>query len=135
MDLIAALDASPYADRPRLDQASGRLIGSRCPDCSALSWPSRAVCHRCGAAGLEATSLSAEGTLVSHTRCWVPRPGLEPPFVLGQVRLDDGVSVFGHVRGLRDAEAGEHVRVKTVAADEKAVPAFWFAVVGPSSRD
>jgi uncharacterized OB-fold protein len=129
MELIAALDAPRVAERPRTDLAAGTLCGSRCPDCGTVSWPSRAVCHRCGSAGLETVAIDGPGTLVSHTRCWVPRPGLEPPFVIGQVRFPDEVIVFGHVRGLPD-DAPVPLPVRVVLADDPAtVPAFWFEFV------
>jgi uncharacterized protein len=125
MELSNALDAAPSQERERIDHASGRLVGSRCPECRAVSWPGRAVCHRCGAAGLQRVELASAGVLLSHTRCWVPRPGLEPPFVLGQVRFPEGVTVFGHIRGLPDsAPSGTEVRV--VVAEEDSLPAFWF---------
>jgi uncharacterized protein len=130
VELRHALDAVPVLERPRIDRDAASLSGSRCPECSAVSWPARAVCHRCGAAGLEVIAISQVGSLISFTRCWVPRPGLEPPFVIGQVRFPEGVIVFGHVRGLPD-----DVRVPTpvrvvLAEREDTVPAFWFAHEG-----
>lgn len=135
MELTAALDAPPVGARPRTDPATGTLCGSRCPECDAVSWPSRAVCHRCGAAGLETVAIAEKGTLVSHTRCWVPRPGLEPPFVIGQVSFPGEVTVFGHVRGLPDG-ATVPLPVRVVLADDPArVPAFWFEYDGDGRGD
>jgi uncharacterized OB-fold protein len=130
VELSRAIDAVPVLERPRIDRDAASLSGSRCPECGAVSWPARAVCHRCGAAGLEVIAISQVGSLISFTRCWVPRPGLEPPFTIGQVKFPEGVTVFGHVRGLP-----EGVRVPTpvrvvLAADEDTVPAFWFAPEG-----
>jgi len=130
MELSAALDDAGSAARPRLDHAAGRLVASRCPECGAVSWPSRAVCHRCGAAGLERVELSETGTLLSWTRCWVPRPGLVPPFVLGKVRFPEGVTVFGHIRGLDEDGSREPRTVACRLAAEGAVPAFTFEVRG-----
>jgi uncharacterized protein len=128
MELSAALEATGTAERPRVDRAAGRLAGSRCPACGTVSWPGRAVCHRCGAAGLETVLFSATGTLLSWTRCWVPRPGIEPPFVLGKVRFPDGATVFGHVHGLADEGPSDSVTVECVIASEGALPAFAFEV-------
>jgi uncharacterized OB-fold protein len=127
VSLAAALEASPTAERAKVDREAGALVGSRCRNCATVSFPARAVCHRCGAAGLEVIAISQVGSLISFTRCWVPRPGLEPPFTIGQVKFPEGVTVFGHVRGLP-----EGVRVPTpvrvvLAEGEDAVPAFWFA--------
>jgi uncharacterized OB-fold protein len=126
LELSAALDAVAYDARPRFDHDAGTLVGSRCPECGALSWPGRAVCQRCGAAGLETAVFGPTGLLVSHTRCWVARPGLETPFVMGRVRLDPGVTVFGHVRGLPEDSVRKGLGVRVGLGAEGAVPMFWF---------
>ncbi len=75
---------------------------------------------------MEQTAFSGSGQLLTYTTVWVPRPGLEPPYTLGQVKLGDGPVVFGHVRRLPD-EARVPVAVRLVtAADPEAVPMFWF---------
>lgn len=126
MALIAALDFPASAARRRLDREAGRLVGSRCAGCDAVSWPSRAVCHRCGEALMEETAFEPTGSLSTYTTVWVGRDGIEPPYTLGQVKLDGGPLVFGHVRALR-ADAHVPVRVRVaVAAEEGASPPFWF---------
>jgi uncharacterized OB-fold protein len=126
MGLSRALDATPSGERERIDYATGRLAGSRCTSCGAVSWPARPVCQRCGSAATEDLLLSDRGELATYTKVWVPRPGLTPPYVLGQVDLADGVRVFAHGRGLPD---GAHVPLAVrivVDADRAAVPPFWF---------
>jgi len=58
---------------------------------------------------------------------WVPRPGLDVPYTLGQVHVDaDGPVVFGHIRGLHDgAEVPCPVRL-FLAADRGETPWYWF---------
>lgn len=69
---------------------------------------------------------SPGGCLLAHTTVWVARDGIEPPYTLGQVKIDDGPLVFGHVRRLAaDAQVPQRVRL-TVAAAADAVPPFWF---------
>lgn len=126
MALTPALEVPGSAGRPRLDASASRLIGSRCDACGAVSWPSRAICHRCGAVRMIETTFAGTGTLLTYTTVWVGRPGIPPPYTLGQVKLDDGPLVFGHVRGLPD-DAHVPIPVRTaVAAAESAVPRFWF---------
>ena len=66
------------------------------------------------------------GTLLSYTKVWVPRADLPTPYTLGQIRLDDGVTVFAHVRELPE---GVHVpmpmRLKVSPAGSPG-PVFWF---------
>jgi uncharacterized protein len=130
MELTAALDFPASHERARVDRQTGRLVGSRCSDCGAVSWPSRSVCHRCGRALMEEVAFGAGGALQSFTTVWVGREGIEAPYTLGQVKLDDGPLVFGHVRTLAD-DAHVPVRVQlVVAAAEDAFPPFWFEPEG-----
>lgn len=125
MGLTDAVDGISAASRPRIDRERRRLVGSCCRSCGATSWPGRAVCHRCGKAELEEAVFAAAGTLLTYTTVWVGRPGLEPPYTLGQVKLDGGPLVFAHVRGLAEG-AVVPLPVELVLATEDAVPPFWF---------
>jgi len=126
VELTVALELPQTGSRPRVDRRNGVLVGSRCDECGANSWPARAVCHRCGAPVMREHSFSARGTLLTYTTVWVPRPGLEPPYTIGQVKLEDGPLVFGHIRGLADGTPVP-AAVQLALADElPAVPPFWF---------
>ena len=75
------------------------------------------------------------GELVSHTTVWVERPGLEAPFTLAEIRLEDGPRVFGHLRALPpEGEPARAVRLR-VADGEDAVPPFWFEPVATSAEE
>jgi uncharacterized OB-fold protein len=125
MGVTAAETAPLTGARPRLDRAAGRLVGSRCTRCGTRSWPARAICSACGADGLGLEPLPATGALLSYTTVWVPRRGIAPPYVLGQVDLGDGATVFAHVRGLPEA-ATVPLAVRVVLAADGEVPSFWF---------
>lgn len=126
MDLTPALEAPPTGERRRLDRERKVLIGSLCRSCGMGAWPARAICHRCGSAEITFDhSLAEEGTLLTFTTVWVPRPGLEPPYVLGQIELDHGVEVFAHVRGLSE-EAVTPLPVVLAVGQPGDVPEFWF---------
>jgi hypothetical protein len=126
LDLAAALDVTPFPQRPRIDREAGRLLGSRCAECGSVSWPGRPVCQRCGAAAARRLVLSDEGTLITYTTVWVPRPGLPVPYVLGQVDLVDGVRIFAHGQGLTDRHTVPLPVRLVVRADPDAVPPFVF---------
>lgn len=136
MALGDATERPDLPDRPRWSTAERTLFGSRCRDCDTRSWPGRAICHRCGSARLEDIPLADAGTLQTYTTVHVQRPGLEVPYILGQVLLDDGVRLYAHVRGLAD-DARVPLRVRVCfAPDEAALPIFWFepdsAAVAPT---
>ncbi len=102
------------------------LVGTRCRTCGTPSWPGRAVCFHCGSGDSEETAFSPTGLLTTYTVVWVSRPGLEPPYSLGQVTLDDGVNLYAHVRGLED-DARVPLRVRLVLDGRaEAFPSFWF---------
>jgi hypothetical protein len=127
MELTAAGRVAPFRERPRFDPERGLLIGSRCSECGARSWPARAACAHCGSVAVHEAPLPRKGSLTSYTVVWVARPGLETPYVLGQADFGDGASVFAHVRGLPpDARVPTPVRA-VISADASAVPRFWFA--------
>lgn len=125
MELNPALDWAPTAERPRTDRLGQSLVGSRCSACEATSWPARAICQQCGQAATETAHFGPAGTLISFTTVWVPRPGLEVPYTLGQVVVKDGPAVFGHVRGL-PGDARTPLNVTLHVADDDVVPPFWF---------
>jgi uncharacterized OB-fold protein len=129
VSLAAALEASSTAERERVDRDAGALVGSRCRSCATVSFPARAVCHRCGAAEMEPALLSARGALITHTTVHIPRPGVEAPFTLGQVELSEGVLVFGHVRGLAADDRVPLAVEMRLAPDDGSVPPYWFEPV------
>jgi uncharacterized OB-fold protein len=126
MTLAGALELPGTASRTRLDRERGQLVGSRCAACGATAWPARAVCHRCGEVAELDARFGPDGTLLTHSRVWIARPPLEPPYVLGQVEVAAGPVVFVHVRALpEEARVPLPVRL-AIAADADAVPRFWF---------
>lgn len=130
MELTGAPGLPPTSERTRIDRALGALVGSRCDDCGAVSWPSRAVCHLCGMSSMRETEFSSDGQLLTYTTVWIARPGIEPPYTIGQIKLDDGPLVFGHVRGLAQGTIVP-VPVQLVVSPETAsIPPFWFEPAG-----
>ncbi|MBI4172238.1 MAG: OB-fold domain-containing protein [Actinobacteria bacterium] len=126
MELSAALGVPLSGQRRRFDRVAQRLVGSRCSACHATSWPRRAVCHNCGMPAPAEVRFEPTGVLVTHTKVWIARPGLESPYSVGQIRLVDGPVLFGHVRALpEDASIPLDVRL-VFAEDEGEVPPFWF---------
>jgi hypothetical protein len=135
MDLSAAIEIEPSAERRRVDPEAGLLIGSGCPVCAATSWPPRAICHRCGSPMDLEKALPREGALLSFTKVWVPRPGLETPYTLGQIEILDSI-FFAHVRNL-DADARVPTTVSLVVpdeGDESGGVAFWFEPATVAAR-
>lgn len=124
--LARALELPDTGSRPRVDRSGGQLIGSSCASCAASAWPARAICHRCGEVSSLGSAFGPAGTLLTYTRVWIARPPFEPPYLVGQVELEHGPTVFAHIRSLPD-----DVRVPlpvglVIAPADDAVPLFWF---------
>src|SRR5215470_4711375 len=78
------------------------LIGSRCDDCAAVTFPAQSRCPRCSGVNMVEMALPRRGTLVSWTtQGFVPKLPYAgsatgenfEPFGVGLVQLDDVVRV------------------------------------------
>ncbi len=71
-----------------------RLLGTRCPACGPVAFPSRAVCGNCGCRTLEPAELSGEGRVHAFTTVRTPPAGFDAPYLAAVVDLDEGPRVF-----------------------------------------
>lgn len=136
MGLEKALDRPPTGERPRFDLRRGVLVGGRCAQCATAAWPARAVCHRCGGWDVREAPLAATARLLTFTDVHVPRPGVEVPYTLGQVVVDEaGPLLFGRVRGLDPYRTELPCPVRVVVREGEDGPAtYWFEpVTGPDA--
>ncbi len=83
-----------------------QLIGGRCPECAAVTFPMAQSCPRCGSAGIEEHLLPRHGTLWTFTtQEFLPKQpyaGGETaatftPYGVGLVQLGDEVRVEGRL--------------------------------------
>jgi uncharacterized OB-fold protein len=77
---------------------SPQLVGSRCDDCGATTWPRQPRCPRCSRTNMSDLLLPRRGTIVSWTtQEFPPSPefagGKFEPFAFGLVQLGDDVRV------------------------------------------
>ena len=108
------------------------LDASRCPQCGLLAVPPEPIgCERCGApaAELASATVSSAGIVIGHAvvheHAWPEPP---TPFVVVEVRLDDGPVVRSQ---LRDAVIGS---VDLGARVEGALDGDRFAFVAAEAR-
>ena len=83
-----------------------QLIGARCAECAAVTFPSQVSCPRCGAPGMERHLLPRRGTLWTWTtQEFLPKepyaggetPETFTPYGIGLVQLGDEVRVEGRL--------------------------------------
>lgn len=125
-----------------------QLIGGRCDECAAVTFPVQSRCPRCGRATMSELPLPRRGTLVSWTTQGFP-PVLpyagDPtgksfvPFGVGLVQLDDVVRVEARLTESDPAKLrfGMDVELAIVPfyVDEEGdeIMTFAFAPVAPSN--
>lgn len=102
------------------------LVGGRCADCGAFTFPLRAGCPRCGATAVARTPLNRSGTLWTWTTQGFPPKapfrgefaGTDPfePWLVGVVELTGQLRVEGLITGCTPDELsiGMPMRVVTM---------------------
>jgi uncharacterized OB-fold protein len=93
---------TPIADVFTWPADDPQLLGGRCEDCGAVTFPLQSRCPRCGVPGMTEEPLPRRGTLISWTTQGFP-PSFDymddptgasfEPFGVGLVQLDDVVRV------------------------------------------
>jgi uncharacterized OB-fold protein len=123
---------------PRLDQdnrafwtggAQGELRINRCQDCRAFIHPPRPVCRYCLSDRVVAEAVAGTGVIDTFTinyQKW--RPGLETPYVIARVTLDDapGVVLTTNIVGcpVESVDFADRVRVKFLQVEDVYLPMF-----------
>jgi uncharacterized OB-fold protein len=75
-----------------------RLLGSRCPECSTVTYPSKDFCPACHCEAEQApVALSSHGVVFSYTVVHQAPAGRRTPYVLAYVDLPDGVRVMAQI--------------------------------------
>jgi len=95
---------SPPRPRVRLDDenrpfwtggAEGKLLITRCGDCGEYTHPPRVLCRHCQSENVAPHAVPGTGvidTMTVNHQAWAP--GLEVPFVIARVKLDEVPGVF-----------------------------------------
>jgi uncharacterized OB-fold protein len=99
--------------------ADGRLMGSLCDGCGAISVPPRPFCPRCSNPGSQWVRLQGKGRLAAFTAISVAPSGMLKegfdrihPYCSGVVELDEGPRVSARVLGV-DAGQPESIVIGT----------------------
>lgn len=81
------------------DESGPQLLGSRCPECTATTFPVQTFCPRCARPDMREHPLPRRGTLWTYTiQAFKPKPPYDgpddfEPYVVGYVNLDNEVLV------------------------------------------
>jgi uncharacterized protein len=116
---------NPPRMRPRIDDtnrafwtggAEGKLNIQQCGDCGHFNHPPLQLCRKCQSENLGFTGVSGTGIIdtftVNHQQWY---PGVEVPYVIARVRLDDAPNVIMTTNiagcGVDDVAFDDKVRV------------------------
>jgi uncharacterized OB-fold protein len=124
-----AAGADPRFVAPDLVRRDGterpRLLGGRCSQCQALSFPRAAVCTNCLSEAIDAVELADEGRLYSYSIVHQAPKGWAVPYALGYVDLPGDVRVLAHLDVAPDRIAIDmpmRLAVGVVGADASGAP-------------
>ena len=135
----------PIADVFTWPSDDPQLVGSRCADCGAVTFPAQGRCPRCSKTNMAELLLPKRGTLVSWTTQGFPpkfpymgdpKAATFEPFGVGLVQLDDVVRVESRLteNDPEKLDFGMEVELRIVPfytdADGDEIMTFAFAPVG-----
>jgi uncharacterized OB-fold protein len=121
-------------DLVRVDErGQPHLVGGRCRNCDAFSFPRAAVCTSCLSEDIAAIDLGHEGSLYSYSIVHQAPRGWATPYALGYVDLPGDVRVLAHI----DVPQGEiaidmpvRLAVGVVGRDETGAPLMSYTFTG-----
>jgi uncharacterized OB-fold protein len=89
----------------------------RCTDCGTLHpWWEQNTCEKCRGTNLVREQMAGTGELTNYTVVYYPPRDFlgQEPYVVGHVRLDEGVSMPAPVVGVAESDVAVGMRVKSV---------------------
>jgi uncharacterized OB-fold protein len=95
--------------------AEGKLVIPRCSHCGHYEWVPQEFCSSCGAWKFSWEPMSGCGKVYSYSIVHAAQvPGLETPYALAIVRLDEGVDLLTNIVGcpVEDVQVGMRVAVQ-----------------------
>ena len=76
---------------------AGELLIQRCSACHDLYFPPRPFCPACSSHDVTIEQMSGRGTLYSYLINHGRHPGIESPYSIAVVRLDEGVQMMSNI--------------------------------------
>ncbi|WP_289850700.1 OB-fold domain-containing protein [Actinoallomurus purpureus] len=113
----------------------GELRIQRCAECGRLRHPPGPMCPACQATKRDHVTASGRGTLHSYVvHHHPPVPGLDPPFVVALVELDEGVRMVGNLLGCppEQVRIGMPVEVSFQEMDDELTLPQWRPAGSPT---
>ena len=78
---------------------AGELRLQKCDDCGTVFFPPRPFCPHCSSRNVSVFAASGKATLYSYVISHIPAPGLEPPYSVAVVTLEEGPRMMTNIVG------------------------------------
>ena len=116
----------------------GRLMGTKCKDCGAFSFPPRADCEACMSGNFEFVELTGKSTLQTFTKIVAAPTGFEDvvPYTVGVVDLEEGgraLAWFGDTVQEEEIEIGMELQVVPQIFDEEPDIKVYYSLEKPGT--
>lgn len=116
----------------------GRIMGTKCKDCGAFSFPPRADCDACMSGNFEFVELSGKSTLQTFTKIVAAPTGFEEvvPYTVGVVDLEEGgraLAWFGDTVQEDEIEIGMELQVVPQIFDEEPNIKVYYSLEKPGT--
>jgi len=89
--------------------AQGQLLLQRCADCGDVYFPPRAFCPACNSRNVGVHRATGAATLLSYVVSARPAPGIEAPYSVAIVRLEEGLTMMSNV--INCPQTPEHLKL------------------------
>jgi len=116
----------------------GRLMGTKCKDCGAFSFPPRADCESCMSGNFEFVEVTGKSTLQTFTKIVAAPTGFEEvvPYTVGVVDLEEGgraLAWFGDTIKEEEIEIGMELQVVPQIFDEEPDIKVYYSLEKPGT--
>lgn len=117
----------------------GRIMGSRCKACGAVTFPPRSDCSACLGEHFEFVEFSGQGTLQTYTRIEAAPTGFErfTPYVVGVVDLQEGgraLAWLGDTVPEEDIEIGMDLQLVPRMSEEEERIRVYYSLERPGTQ-
>lgn len=118
---------------------SGRIMGSRCRRCSAMTFPPRADCAECLGEDFDFVEYSGRGKLQTYTRIEAAPTGFEhrAPYVVGLIDLEEGgraLAWFGDTIAETDIEIGMDLQLVPRMSEDVEEIRVYYSLERPGTK-
>ncbi|HOK34945.1 MAG TPA: zinc ribbon domain-containing protein [Candidatus Paceibacterota bacterium] len=91
----------PIAKKWYDNLGQGKIMGTKCLDCGAFTFPPLTVCRKCNSRNIQWQEISGKGTLIMYSSTILPAKKFTKyaPIPYGIVKLEEGPCFFTKIEG------------------------------------